>query len=135
MPSDALSHILQGASSILRPRAATEVVAVMELDASGNITLDSHSNEGAVPVLSDLARLYGHGDSDPAQLAQRSRDMATSRRLGYSVAHALRVPSTTTLRVLADKVLGQSKLIVLESCVSQQSEGLFSLMYIVSLDL
>ena len=111
---------------------------MMELEELGNITLDSHSNEGAVPVLSDLARLYGHSDSDPAQLAQRSWDMATmatSQRLGYSAAHALHMPSTTTLRVLADKVLRQSKLIVLESCVSQQSEGLFSLMYIVSLEL
>ena len=38
-------------------------MAVVELEESGNIILDSHPNKG---VLSDLARLYDHGNSDPA---------------------------------------------------------------------
>ena len=100
-------------------------MAVVKPDKSGNIDLDSHPNEGVILALSDLARLYGHGDPDLAQLVQKRGDVATSRKLGYYVARVLCVP-TTTLRVLADEVLAQSKLIVLESCVGQRSEGLFS---------
>lgn len=125
MPSDAFSVILQDASLILRPRAVTEVMAVVEPDESGNIVPGSHPSEGVILVLSDLARLYGHSDSDPEPPVRNRRDMATSRKIGYYAARVLCVP-TATLRVLADEVLAQSNLIVLESCVGQRSEGLFS---------
>ena len=84
MPSDVFSLILQGGT--------------------GRIKQHYHSNEGVTLVLSNLARLYGHGDSDSESLARSRRDMAASRKLGYHAVRVLWVP-TTTLRVPADEVL------------------------------
>jgi hypothetical protein len=121
--SDALSLILEDASIILRPRVVTEVKAAMEPDGSGEIALNSHPSEKVLRVLSDMARLYGHGKIE--QPAPKRRDLATSHKLGYYAAHVLSV-SGVTLRVLADEVLARSKLIVLESADGGgQPEGSF----------
>ena len=96
---------------------------MMEPDGSGNITPDSHPNETVLRVLSDMARLYGHGDLD--QSTPKRRDSATSHKLGFYAARVVGMP-VVTLRVLADEVLARSKLIVLESGGGEQSEGSFS---------
>jgi hypothetical protein len=100
-------------------------MTVTEPDESGNIVPDSHPNEAVILALSDLARLYGHGDSDSERLAQKRGDMATDRKLWFYAARVLCMP-TMTLRVLADEVFAESKLIVSEPCGSGQSEGSFS---------
>lgn len=95
----------------------------MEADGLGNIAPDSHPNETVLRVLSDMARLYGHGDL--GQSTPKKRDTATSHKLGFYAARIVCVP-VMTLRVLADEVLARSKLIILESGGSEQSEGVFS---------
>ena len=94
-------------------------------DGSGKIALDldSHPSEKILRVLSDMARLYGHGKIGLP--TPKRRDLATSHKLGYYAARVLSVPGVT-LRVLADEVLARSKLIVLESADGGgQSEGSF----------
>lgn len=95
----------------------------MEPNGSGNTTPDSHPNEYVLRVLSDMVRLYGHGDLD--QSMPKGRDAATRHKLGFYAARIVCVPAMT-LRVLADEVLARSKLIALESGGSDQSEGFFS---------
>lgn len=95
----------------------------MEPDGSGNTTPDSHPNETLLLVLSDMVRLYGHGGID--QPTPKRRYAATSHKLGFYAARILCVP-VMTLRVLADEALARSKLIVLESGGSDQSEGSFN---------
>lgn len=91
----------------------------MEPDGLGNIIPDSHPNETALRALSDTARLYGHGNL--GQSTPKGRDAATGRKIGFYAARVLCVPAVT-LRVLADEVLAQSKLLVLESGGGEQSE-------------
>ena len=95
----------------------------MELDRSENITPGSHPNEMVLRVLSDMARLYGCSNS--GEPTQDRRDAATSYKLRFYAAHVLSVPAMT-LRVLADEVFARSKLMVLESCVSEQTDGVSS---------
>lgn len=121
--SNAFSLILEDASVILRPRVVTEVRAAVGPDESGNITPDSHPNEMVLRVLSDMARLYGHGNPD--RVTQRRKDVAADHKLGYYAARVLCMPAAT-LRVLADEVLAQSRLIGLESSGSEQPDGFVS---------
>lgn len=115
--------MLEDASIILRPRVVTEVGVVMEPDRLGNIAPESHPNESVLRVLSDMARLYGHGDL--VRSTPKRRDKVTSHKLVYYAAHVVCVPAMT-LRVLADEVFARSKLIVLESGGGERSEGVFS---------
>ncbi|KAF9646230.1 hypothetical protein BDM02DRAFT_3100173 [Thelephora ganbajun] len=119
----AFSLILQDASVILRPRVVTEVRAVMEPDGPEGVTPSSHPNENILRVLSDMARLYDRGDSD--QSTQKRRDVATSRKLRFYAARVMCTPEMT-LRVLAEEVLAQSKLMVLEPDGGGQSQDFFS---------
>jgi hypothetical protein len=122
---EAFSLLLQDASIILRPRAVTEVKAAMDGDGSGNIIPESHPNGTALLVLSDLAKLYGHGNADYERSAQRRREVAINRKLGFYAARFLCVP-TMTLRVLADEVQARSKLFALESNGNEQPERIVS---------
>jgi len=92
----------------------------MDPDGSGNIVPEFHPNDTVLRVVSDMARLYGHGDL--SRSTGKRRDAATSHKFGYYAARVLCTP-TMTLGVLADEVFSHSKLIVLES---ERSEGVAS---------
>ena len=125
MHCEAFSLLLQDASIILRPRAVTEVRNAIGRDGSGNIIPESHPNDTALLVFSDLAKLYGHGDSDYARSAQKRREVAVKHKISFYAARILCLP-TTTLRVLADEVQTRSKLILLESSGNEGSDGMVS---------
>ena len=63
---------------------------MVEPDESGKIIPDSHPNEGITLVLSDLVGLYGRGDFDPAQLAQKRGETAPSQKFRFDAARSMR---------------------------------------------